>query len=907
MTRWSVPALWRAAPRRLLGTPGWFVLVTVAAGLVVASFVAPAVFTASARAAALDAGLRATVGERIGDTGDLRVSWDAVLPDGGEQLLLDEVGQVPGYGPPELGGVAVGQDWRTQARAVAGGAHVPAVLWFHDGAVAALGGDEDAPGIWLAEDAAASLGLVPGDPVRVGLQSVADSARGTLAATVLAGTFPTTGAGVLPTAVEDLPGVEEWVLPDDPQSPGRDNPLAVVSQAEFTRLVAAVDETPLYTADLALEPDPTPEEAAATVAAVAALGERAFDDRSALSGALLEGLPVSGSLLLGTALPDIVLEARASASSASVQVRPYAAAGQVLAVGLLMALWVLLSRVRRREQLLVSDLGLRPGEVGGLAALEVGLATVLAVPVGLGLAVLGVTLTGPTTSVSLTGADVLRGVLAAAGGLLLVTAAATVAAVLTDRRSWTSRLGRGRGGRSLPWRTLVLVATGAAAAGVLVLEAGERSQSPVAALLPALVAISASLLVVPAVAWLVARAPLLGRPGGPRWLARRRRSTVGRDVAALTAVLGVALGLFGYCLAVRTGVEEGVSDKSAALAGARSVAQVDDAFRGGGVARATTPPLPGSTLVWRLDVTLPPAFGDQALMAVDTSSFAEVADWGASGVLDEGRDLLDLLDERGERLPVLLAGRTDLEVGHRGVLGLSGEGSIPYEVVGVVPAFPGSANEPTDVTLVVSTTLVMAQVPPTIDPLRVGASSEDAGTFRSTVWSHGAAARLSEELAADGVPVREVETRGGLQVRNGLVASTWAADYLLSLAAVLLVVAASAALVLALRLRERDAVSDVVLRRMGFGSRELARGRWWEAVGTLTTALVAGALAVLVLLAAPTLIDQTAAIAPLARPRVGWWLVLVLGATLAVLLLGVGLVGGRRTRRRAAEVLREYA
>ncbi|MDN4175928.1 hypothetical protein QWY28_23490, partial [Nocardioides sp. SOB77] len=53
-TRGRRHPLWTAAPARLLHSPGWLLLVLLAASLLVASVVAPALFRTSARTAALD-------------------------------------------------------------------------------------------------------------------------------------------------------------------------------------------------------------------------------------------------------------------------------------------------------------------------------------------------------------------------------------------------------------------------------------------------------------------------------------------------------------------------------------------------------------------------------------------------------------------------------------------------------------------------------------------------------------------------------------------------------------------------------------------------------------------------------------------------------------------------------------
>ena len=105
MTRAAVrprrAALWRAAPVRLLRTPGWLVLVLVAATLFVASVVAPPMFSATARATALSESLGAAAGAPYGaESADLRVTWDAVLVEDGNDLVMSRLEAIEGYGSP---------------------------------------------------------------------------------------------------------------------------------------------------------------------------------------------------------------------------------------------------------------------------------------------------------------------------------------------------------------------------------------------------------------------------------------------------------------------------------------------------------------------------------------------------------------------------------------------------------------------------------------------------------------------------------------------------------------------------------------------------------------------------------------------------------------------------------------
>ncbi len=907
MTQPVAHPLWRAAPRRLWRTPGWLGLVLVAATVLVASVVAPAVFVATARSTALHSGLGAVAGNDYGDSsGDLRVTWDSSLPAVSQAGVLTRLSALPSYGEPALGGTGVGQNRNKRAVAAVGSQMAPSSLWFHDGAIEALGGDPDGDGVWLDATVADELGLKTGDPVGLGFAGNVAPTKRDLTQTVLAGTYETAPGSRLPTSVAALPGAARWFLPADPDNPGEGSPLAVVGEETFKRLVLAVGETPLFTADLDLDPAITPDAAGIAVDEVQRFGKDAFDDTSELSGQLAGGDPVGARLGVATGLPDIVFEADGTADAARLQVRPYAVGGLLLGAGLLVGVWVLLGRGRQREQELISGLGLRPAKVAVLAALEVLALSVLAAPAGLALAWLGVRTAGPETSggVILTTSDVVSAAVGAVAVVLLVAGTALVSAVAMDRQARVSRLGGGR--RRLPWSAFVLVATALVAAAVFTVDVADRAQTPLVMLLPLLVATSAALVVVRAVGAFTARVPA-GRPGSPRWLASRRTGSLGREVLALTAMIAVALGMFAYTMTVRLGIDEGVDDKTAVLAGARTTVEVADDFRQGGMDRAVSPPVDGSTIVWRQGASLPPKFGDQPLMAVDTETFGDVADWGASGDLDAGRAALPRLDDPGKGpVPVILAGSTDRDVGDRGTLDFNEEFTVPFVVVAVVDAFPGSETTPGDVTLVVSTRELFPNLFPTVDPRRKGATSTAAGAFSSWVWSGDSLAGLRADLSAAGIADDgSVVLAEQQRVSNGLVAATWAAGYVLALGAVVLALSLAAALVLALRLADRDTTSDVLLQRMRYPARALAASRAWEVGYAVLAAALAAASAVLVLVLLPTTIDNQATIAPLARPRVGTVDLAVFMVVLLAMVVLCWLIGARRARHRhAAEVLR---
>lgn len=899
--------LWTTAPARLLHSPGWLVLVLLAASLLVASVVAPALFRTSARTAALDARVETAAAEPApGASADLRASWvGGVLPTPGEALVLERLDALPGFGPPVLGAAGAAQERRLRAVVRVGGTSTGAALFTHDGVVEALGGDEDDRGVWLPTEIAEELGVVPGDRVRVGLESVsATSAATRYAGAPLAGTYDPAPGSVLPAAVADRPGSEDWVLPLDPARPGSASPLVVTGRTTFARLARAVDEEPLYAVDLAADPALDPDLAEDAVAALQQLAVEAFDDSTELARATQRAVPVGTRLELASGLPDLVDEATEAASSAEQQVGPYATAGQVLAAALLLTAWVLVGRSRRREEALSAGLGVHPAATGALTLLELLPVALVAVPLGTVAAVVAIDVAGPPADLGLgdlTAGD--RGLALLGGGLVLLLP--SLVAVLAALRAEVG--GRGRLGarvRAVPWGPLVLVATAVVLVGVLSTDPARRGGSPLTTVLPLLVAASAAAVVV-RVAGLV-RLPG-ARPGGARWLAGRRSAgaaAADRGQQALTAVLAVTLGLFAYTLTVHRGLVEGADDKVAALVGAPTVTSFEDALRGTG-RRAIPPPVDGSTLVWRQRATLPPVFGAQQLLTIDPPTFGDVADWGSTGTLAPGRDLIDRLeDPAADGVPVLLAGDTERAVGDRGTLEVNEEISLPYIVVGVLPAFPGSEARTGDAAVVASSRVVFPRLPGYLDP-RDPLSVDATGPFTAEVWSRAAPEELRDRLRSIGLVPDDVVTMAGAAVGEGLLSSSWAAQYVVVLGLVVLLLALASALALGLRLADRDAVSDVLLTRMGWRPRQLAAARTWEVVRAVLTAGVATLVTTAAMLLGPSLVDQVTSVLPVSRPRVGPTEVLAvvaLGVAMVLASAGVGLARARG--RSSAEVLR---
>ena len=184
-------------------------------------------------------------------------------------------------------------------------------------------------------------------------------------------------------------------LPWDPDRPGRGTPIALADLATFNRVALDMLEQVLWTADADLVPDPSPEQAAAAARAVQRLGNKAFEDGSKLSIATLSAKPEPAHLDVISGLPDIVSRAQTTTAVARNQSSAFVGAGIALGVIVVCAAAVLLGRSRRREQDLMAGLGMRAGEVAGLAALEALLPVVVGVVGGAALAWVTVSAVGP--------------------------------------------------------------------------------------------------------------------------------------------------------------------------------------------------------------------------------------------------------------------------------------------------------------------------------------------------------------------------------------------------------------------------------------------------------------------------------------------------------------------------------
>ena len=900
----------RAAPGRLVATPGWLLLATTAVALLTAAIVAPGLFARAADDAALDAGLAAVDEDAFASTSvDVRATWIGVLPDASEQVVRRALTRLPTYGRPVVTaqGTAANR-LTTPIVEVRGRDAQPSVLYYRDGAVEALGGTAGTTGVWLAAEVAEALGVGPGDQVRFGLEKFIAPGEGKRAAATVAGTFQRSRGSALPQQLADDPRIARRDLPWDPDQPGTGRPIAIADHATFDRLVLAIGELPLWNADLELPAGVTPGEASAAAREIQRLSERAFNESSRVASATLSAEPAPTRLQVVSGLPDVVFDARRTADAAESQAAPFATAAVALALAVVAAATLLLGRSRVREQHLLSGLGMRPAEVAWLAALEWLLPAVAGALLGGGLAWATVAATGPPGDLS--GGESGAAVLAAVAGALAVAVASLCAGVtawVTDRRALSSRLGRPR--RRIPWEAVVLVAAVTAGVAVTTTAVGARPSSPLAVAFPLLLATAVGLLVLRGLQAVTARRPGSAQPATPRGLAVLRSRAARSEVGAVTLALAVGLGVLGYSLAAHRGVTQGVDDKVAALVGSRTVVDVGDGLSTlkKHPPRRPASPVPGGSVVFRQVVTVPPTFGAEPLMAVDITTFADTADWGTSGKLDAGRQLLPKLRRApgAKELPVLIVGDTDMRAGDQGTMVSYEEWYVPFVVAGVVEAFPGSETDAGDIALVADAASLWKWVPKPVDPRRTRGLTEGAGGMSTWVWSTRSPTAVATTLDRADIQAQASLVRTTAATRPELQAAGWSSGYVVALGAAALLLVAAATLTLAVRFADRDAMADVVLGRMGFRPADLARSRTWEVVAVVAAALVAAAFAVAALAIAPTTVEPAADLPPLTRPAPAPVDAAVLLAVGVLLVAGSAAVARRRAATRdPAEVLR---
>ena len=108
MTTRPAHPLRRAAPLRLLASPGWFLLVTVAVALLSAAVAAPVLFLRAASDAAMKGELAAVEQDAFASTSSgVRGAWSGILKPPEQQTVLRALRRLPGFTPPRLQAVGI--------------------------------------------------------------------------------------------------------------------------------------------------------------------------------------------------------------------------------------------------------------------------------------------------------------------------------------------------------------------------------------------------------------------------------------------------------------------------------------------------------------------------------------------------------------------------------------------------------------------------------------------------------------------------------------------------------------------------------------------------------------------------------------------------------------------------------
>lgn len=893
----------RGALARTVRAPVWAGLLTMAAALLVASLVAPTYFARAAQDAALQQ-IRSAAEEdtfRVAAV-DLRATWSGRLTDEGTAALRSSLDALPGFGTAEVTSFGNGPTRSTEPVLLAGDSFAGATLWARDDALEVLGGDPGEPGVWVPSSVAEELDVAIGDEVRLAVRERLDGSRGRTFPLRVLGTFEPAPGSLLPRQVLDL-GVRDVDLPLIGYDAGP-LVLAITDHATLDRAGIRIGNVPRHVADLALEPDLGQVAAARASRAQRALQREAYDVGSPLAAALAEAKPGASQLQLATDLPDVLDDAESVTTTSRAAVAPFARATQVMSLLLLVAVYALWARSRTAESWTLTGWGLGPLRRGVLAALEVLPCAVVAAPVGAALAVAGVSLAGPPGRLGMREVVTQTAITSVSAALLVLALAAGMAAAGTLAQEREASRGFRSAPRRVPWALVWVSVAVVVAVAVLALDVDQRATSPLATVFP----LATGAGVATAVMW-IAQAlprPRRGREGTVAWLALRRSAT-SRTTAA-TAVLAIGLTVLGYGLAVRDGVSLAVADKAAALAGASTRIDVGEQLVGRSVAASARLAGPDAAVVYRRSVTLPPEFGEQPLLMADPVALASAVDWGAR-LEETGRAALAELGREhdpDDPVPILLAGTTDGRAGDRVTLTFSGLTRVDAVVVAAVDAFPGSESENGVVTVVAPTGPLVAALPRPFRPSTPYSETVGAGVFSAGIWSSAPAAKVQQQLDEAGLVAEQVALLDQARARPDLLSADWAVGYLLPLGLAAGCLVVGTGLLLARRLLERDRVSDVLMRHMGWTWGALSTSRMYELLATLALAGAAAVVATLVLALGPTVVETSAVIPPVARPAltatgVAWWLASwVVVALAAAVVLGVG-----GTRRRAGEVLRD--
>ncbi|MGV8966297.1 MAG: hypothetical protein ACOH2F_08455 [Cellulomonas sp.] len=862
----------RRSPLRLLRDGPWGLLVAGAFLLVCSAAASAPIFAeASGNAAFADQLATVPVTASANSAPVVRLVGGSGL--GGRDRLGGLLDQIPGLGPATVTATSVGVEvhgWsavftpfvaangRTERARLFGDDDGEHALVPDPASASPAPADGTRPALWLPAPVSTALGVTTGDTVEVGVESRYSSESTSVE---VAGVYAVGSGGRLPG---DPPGTRRWTLrqaslPKDSEYTESPAFLLVGDVATATEVAQTVGDDLLFAVEGQLSPTvPTLAEASATVAGIRRLQADIRDP------ALLGEAPDLLHEQVASGLPDLVSAATVVADRTVAWTSTLSAAGAGL--GLLSILAVAaLGTVRRAIELRHSvEVGLRPGGIGVLAALEVLPAAVVSGAAGFGLAAAVVAAVGPPgaiTTTSLT-AGVWRAGVAALAGIAIVGCASTVAAVRAAQLTARTAVAR-----TVPWELVLGAVAATATVGLVVRPDATGPPSALDLIVPLLVLAATGAigtrLTLGAAAAVARRQTADGSAGAwarrPALMLAMRRVVVGGSQKVLVVtILSTGLGLLAYSVAAAVSVGQVAEDRAAVRAGASATTEIEVSWllddgaaqlkppeeeaanpTVGPVPGVRTPPLPaGTTIVWRSRVTVPLERRNVDLLIIDPARFAEVAAWGGGPELARSKALLPALDRAGATLTARLTAGGSGQIPAIGVgtlEGRSGEGStvstdfgdLAITFLDVVSAFPGhSGNLPMIVVPADSFFGTLGTADPRVrPPAASGRFDRSPRAYFPALWSNHGPDALRAVLEPRGMELSHTQTLAEVAQEPDLVAARRSLGLQVALG---LCVAAIAALALAMfadRATTRSRASDLILAMMGMGRAGARRAR----------------------------------------------------------------------------------
>jgi ABC-type sugar transport system permease subunit len=886
-----VSPLWRHAPLLSLRFPALFGAIALAALLLALAVASGPLFVSSAASSALaeelddatrfGAGAAVVYESRAQRLHPEESDTDAAIERLSDDLVpaLEGVAHlgapvVTALGPAVTPGTEPGPSTQRQLRLLAKTdalAHITKVA----------GGERE--GFWIADEAAESMNLQPGDALYLEFEN------GEVATIQIAGIY---------RALWKEPRTPYWrslshfIHIRNPDA-GPPPTFLIGDQEQVARLTPGGPdqfqlrwEWPLDSTDLTLD------QAEALADHLAVFQGHAEGLATRLE--ICPGCPpfFAPDVTYSSLLPTAISAARERVSTLRGPADLLTAAGALVAIAVLGGAAAFAMARRRVEARVLFAHGAAPGGLGARSAVEAVLPVLAGAAAGLLLAVGLTVLVGPGA--------VARSALSTAAWatLLVIPAAAALIGLISAVLFMLGSERRSRGSLRhvfLPWEIPVLVAAAVflyllQTRGAFAEAEGDEVGRPSLAILlfPLFFIAGLAGLAARGLRRVFARLRGVGRFPPAPYLAAHRLASAGPLAVLLAASTAVCLGTFVYAQAVARSLEETVEAKSLLFVGSDVSGrtdydrQIDNGF-----------PLP-TTKVSKLVEHSRLGDVNVDVMVIEPETFAAAAYFDRSWSNESLPELVRALQTPSSRLPIVVTGR---EPDARALTVRSVE--LPVEVVATVTAFPGMTRR---------RPLVIAdreRFESALDEL--GASNPLASLGAETyVWVRGRTQPTVNVLEASQLqpfPILTAEqVRDNPQIRS--VTQTFSYLRALGLAAGLLALAGA---VLYLQARHRNRViSNALARRMGLSSWSHRFALALELGALLVFSFAVGA--VLAMVAARLVVVELDAPAPLPGGplfRTPWALIVAaFAALLAATAFGAFLADRRARRAKVAEVIR---